>query len=235
MLKRDLAVLATSPLFCGVDVEELDRLLGSAEQAVKSFASGSILLLAGCAYNSLWVLLEGSASAEMQSYSGKTVRVETIAAPESLASGILFAPDPVLPVTVRALEEVRVAILGRETVLRLCQENGLILAKVLADAGARVAALSERFRLLQFATLRERLADWILRQAMRSSSDEVVLPDSKEKMAETFGVTRPSLSRELGEMAREGLIGMEGRRIAILKREELLGLIEPAERSQRNG
>jgi CRP-like cAMP-binding protein len=225
MDRRDLAVLATSPLFAGVAVEELEGLLGAADPALRSFARGSILLLAGCAYDSLWILLEGAVSAEMQSFSGKTVRVETIAAPESLASGILFAPDPVLPVTVRAIDDARAAILDREAVLRLCQKDRRILANVLSDAGSRVAALSERFRLLQFATLRERLADWILRQAMRGNSDEVILPDSKEKMAESFGVTRPSLSRELGEMARDGLVSVEGRRIAILRREALTELV----------
>ncbi len=224
MQKRDLAILATSSLFDGVGVEELERLLGSSDQAARSFPAGSILLLAGSSYDSLWILLEGSVSAEMQSYSGKTVRVETIAAPEPLASAILFAPDPQLPVTVRSLEEVRAAVLGRETVMDLCQGNRRILLNFLADSGSRVAALSERFRLLQFATLRERLADWLLRQSMRAGA--VLLPDSKEKMAEAFGVTRPSLSRELGSMAREGLIAVDGRLIRILRRESLEALVE---------
>ncbi len=43
-------------------------------------------------------------------------------------------------------------------------------------------------------------------------------------MAETFGVTRPSLSRELGAMAREGLIRAEGKRILIPSREALAKL-----------
>jgi CRP-like cAMP-binding protein len=66
----------------------------------------------------------------------------------------------------------------------------------------------------------------MLRQSSRSGGGEVVLPAPKEKMAETFGVTRPSLSRELGAMAREGLIAVDGRRIAILRMEELVGLVE---------
>lgn len=226
MNRRELAILSTSPLFAGVDVAELEILLGSAEASTRSFDAGSILLLAGCAYNSLWVLLEGSVSAEMQGYSGKTVRVEAIAAPQPLAAAVLFAPDPVLPVTVRALEGVRAAILGRETVIDLCQDNRAILRNFLADAGSRIATLSERFRLMQFASLRERLCDWILRQAMRSGGAEVILPASKEKMAEAFGVTRPSLSRELGTMAREGLVSVEGRRIAILRRDALIALVE---------
>lgn len=45
------------------------------------------------------------------------------------------------------------------------------------------------------------------------------------RLAETFGVTRPSLSRELLAMADDGLIRVEGRKIKILAREELEALI----------
>jgi CRP/FNR family transcriptional regulator, dissimilatory nitrate respiration regulator len=235
MQKRDLAILATSSLFRGVGVEELESLLGPAALAARDFRAGSVLLLAGCAYDSLWVLLEGSVSAEMMSVSGKTIRIESISAPEPLASAILFAPEPVLPVTVRALEDCRVLALPREAVISLCQRSRAILLNYLADSGARIAAFSERFRLMQFATLRERLADWLLRQAMRSGGREITLPSSKEKLAEAFGVTRPSLSRELGAMARAGLISVEGRRIAILRSGELVGLVEPLEEAQRRG
>ena len=228
MRTRDLAILATSPLFKGIPVEELESLLGPAGLALRDFAAGSILLLAGSAYDSLWILFEGSVSAEMMSVSGRTIRIESIRAPEPLASGILFAPENTLPVTVRAVEDTRALALPRETVIGLCRDSRAFLLNYLADSGSRIAALSERFRLMQFATLRERVADWVLRQAMRSASSEVTLPMSKERLAETFGVTRPSLSRELGAMARDGLIAVAGRSIVILAREKLAALAEPS-------
>jgi CRP-like cAMP-binding protein len=228
MHDRDLAVLATSPLFSGVALEELGRLLEGARLALREFGEGSVLLLAGCTYDSLWILLSGSVSAEMMSVSGRTIRIESLRAPDALASAILFAPENSLPVTVRALEETRALAIPRETIIGLCQKNRAFLLNFLADSGQRIAALSERFRLMQFATLRERLADWLLRQSLRSGSSEVTLPSSKERLAETFGVTRPSLSRELGAMARDGLISVEGRTIGILRSEELAALIEPS-------
>jgi Mn-dependent DtxR family transcriptional regulator len=48
-----------------------------------------------------------------------------------------------------------------------------------------------------------------------------VLEASKERLASLFGVARPSLSRELGEMERRGLIRVEGREIAILDEQGL--------------
>ena len=44
---------------------------------------------------------------------------------------------------------------------------------------------------------------------------------SREAMADYMGVTRPSLSRELGKMQTEGLIRLEGRRIIVTDQEGL--------------
>jgi CRP-like cAMP-binding protein len=226
MHPRDLGLLASTALFRGVDLDTLERILGGASVPVRDFPKGSLLLLAGCSYDSLWVLLAGSVSADMQGWGGKTVRIETIAAPEPIATALLFAPEPALPVTVRALEEARAAAIPREEVVSLCQASRTFLGNYLRDSGSRIASFSERFRLLQFATLRERLADWLLRQAAKSRSDSVTLPASKEKLAEVFGVTRPSLSRGIGELARDGLIDSEGRVLRILDHRALEALLE---------
>lgn len=207
---------------------ELEGLLATEAVALRGFRKGNILLLAGCAYDTLWILLEGSVAAEMHSPSGKALRIETIAAPEAIATAMLFSPDSVLPVTVEALEETRAALLPRETVIRLCQGSRAFLENYLRDSGSRIAAFSERFRLLQFSTLRERLADWLLRQAARGGGSPgglVTLPSSKEKLAETFGVTRPSLSRELLSMEADGLLAANGREIRLLDAAGLEALI----------
>lgn len=229
MDRREIASVATGPLFRGMEVGEVERLLGGL--SLRRYGGGSLLLLAGCSYDSLLVLVEGSVEAEMGDLSGRSIRIETIAAPEAIATAVLFAPDPVLPVTVRALEETRVLALPRDLVLDICQKSRAFLRNYLADSGARLAAFSERFRLLTFSSLRERLADWLLRQSYRSGGGEITLPSSKEKLAETFGVARPSLSRELLAMERDGLIEMEGRRIALLEPSALRELLSSGRRA----
>jgi CRP/FNR family transcriptional regulator, dissimilatory nitrate respiration regulator len=229
MQRRDIATLAGTALFEGIDAIALDELIGTTAAVVREFGKGGLLLAAGSAYDSLWVLVEGSVAAEMQGSTGKTVRIETIQAPAPLASAILFAPEPLMPVTVRALAESRVVCIPREAVLTICQRSRAFLENYLRDSGKRIAAFSERFRILQFATLRERLADWLLRQAARSGGDAVILPSSKEALAETFGVTRPSLSRLFGELAREGAVAVEGRRVRILDKDALASILRESE------
>lgn len=44
---------------------------------------------------------------------------------------------------------------------------------------------------------------------------------AREDMADYLNVSRPSLSRELGNMTREGILRIEGRNIVIVNQEEL--------------
>jgi len=48
---------------------------------------------------------------------------------------------------------------------------------------------------------------------------------SQQEMADYFGVSRPSLARELSHMQDEGLISVDRKHIRILKKEKLKELI----------
>lgn len=96
--------------------------------------------------------------------------------------------------------------------------------------GTRIQFLSERLRLTRFATLRQRIADWLVRQAQSNLEGLPAQPlkvlkahvePSFEKMADLMGVERPSLSRELSHMRDDGLIEIEGRMIYLKNYETL--------------
>jgi len=219
---RDLARLASCPLFAGIDPRELAAALAKLPHRAADIAQGNVALLAGCAYEDLRILLSGELSAEMTTEEGRTVVVESFHAPEAVATAVLFAPGRALPVTVVARSACRLAIIPRETLLSLSARFPPLLEALLTDMGARLSSLAEKLRALQFATLRERLADWLLRRASLAAPPPsgghrlVRLEASKERLATLFGVARPSLSRELGELERRGLVEVRGRTIAIL-------------------
>jgi len=223
--KRDIAILASSPLFAGVEVTELALALGATKAQTHAFDAGRVILLAGCAYTELRVILEGECTAEMTSGEGKTVIIETLGPCAAIATAVLFSPDGRLPVTLVAKSRVRLVSIPKEAFLGLCGRFPALLAALLDDMGSRVAFLTDKYRSLSFASLRERIADWLLRSAERRPEGvEVRLATSKERLAAVFGVARPSLSRELGELVARGLIEMKGRRIKILDEAGLMAL-----------
>lgn len=187
---------------------------------VQTFRAGSIVLLAGCAYKELRVILEGQAEAEMAGPGGRTTIVERFSAPEAVAAAVLFSPEPILPVSILARTELRLASIPREVLLAAAAALPPVLEALLADMGSRLALMADKYRSLSFETLRERLADWLLRRAGRSHPGpgglQVTLPESKERLSASFGVARPSLSREFSWLEDHGLIRVKGRDIEIL-------------------
>ncbi len=221
---HDLARLAASPLFAGADLPELGSFFRRQKTRIQVFGPGSVVLLAGCAYEELRIVLEGRAEAEMASGGGRSVVVEEFSPPDAIATAVLFSPGHILPVSVLARTELRLAGLPRPVLLAAASAFPSVLEALLGDMGGRLALLAEKYRAVSFTTLRERLADWLLRKAGRHPSSQkggkamlsLHLPDSKERLSASFGVARPSLSREFAWLEEKGLIVMRGRDIDIL-------------------
>ncbi|MCX8013635.1 MAG: Crp/Fnr family transcriptional regulator [Rectinema sp.] len=230
MQSSDIARLGTAGIFKTTDIERLADLLRTSRWQELKFRKGELLLLQGCIYTSLHILVEGNAWAEMSDEEGHCIRVETFAPVEALATAVLFSARPILPVTVGAQTDCRVIAFPKQEILNFCLKEKTILEAYLADAGLRLQFLSERLQLMEFATLRERIVHWLLKQAYKSTcrfaqiNNEdagryppitVKVEPSFEKLADLMGVARPSLSRELSHMRKEGLIGIQGRTITI--------------------
>ncbi len=215
MQLRDLALLSSCRIFHDLDPRELAASLSSISPSLKAFKRDSLVLLAGCGYSSLHVLIEGEAYAEMASDEGKVVRVESFKAVEALASAILFTAEQSLPVSVVAKTDCRFVTLTKNDLLSLCMRHKPVLEALLGEIGGRVDTLTEKLKAAQFVTLREKLADWILRRRDLSGSDRIRLEATRERFAELFGVARPSLSRELGALRRLGILDFSGREILL--------------------
>jgi len=224
---RDIAVLAQCPLFSGIKAEELKELLKKISPGMELHNRRSLLRLQGDEYNSLLILLEGEVSAEIQDFSGRTIKIENLKAPDAIASGILFAEDNTLPVTLVAQKIIRVMSLKREDILSLAQNNRTFLQNYFSDSGNKVAFLAEKIRLFKFNTLQEKFAGYILNLSGKQNSDRVKLPYSREKLAELFGVARPSLSRTCSELAAVGLVELQGKVVTILDKKGLEAVIHP--------
>ncbi len=218
MDEKDFVRFSVCWLFRGVDPVALRKTLKEHPLPCRSWEEGSIIAHSGSVYAELLVILEGEARAEMTNDEGKTFAVESLKPGEAVATAILFSPERRLPVTIVASRRTRVAMLRRESLVLLCVTHPPVLESLLSDMGQRLAFLADKLRSTHFATLRQRLADWILRRSELSDSPVIRLESTKERLSELFGVARPSLSRELGTMEAMGILKVEGRTIHILDR-----------------
>ena len=213
--------LLDSDLFSGFKHDKLFKILLSSNSVLRHFEKDRLIMLRGDHVEDLIIIIEGRILAHINSLKGKMLRIEILKAPQAVASGILFATDTRLPVSLLAETDVDLLFISKETVFTLCQQNREFMNKYFTDMGDKISLLAEKIRLFQFNTIRQKIAGYLLGLSGPRGLDTIKLIYSKEVLAEIMGVTRPSLSREFSNLAAEGLIGIEGKNIKLLERESL--------------
>ena len=220
-----ISILLKNPLFKGTTPEELTNNFEGINYNIKNFRKGDILAFQGDSCNRLIILLKGSVRGEMIDYSGKLIKIEDIASPRALAPLFLFGTENKYPVEVTANEEVEALFIPKESVLLLFQRNQLFLENYLNTSANYAKTLSDKLFFLSFKSIKQKLASYILRLSA-SASNKIVMDRSQQEMADYFGVSRPSLARELSHMQDEGLISVDRKHITILNPEKLKKLIQ---------
>lgn len=201
-----LLIVKGLPFFRKVPAKILDLWLRTFQPVTKNYAKGTIVNFQGEPYTELLFILSGEVVAEIQDYNGKVLKVETLKAPDPIATAILFASDNSLPVTTIAKTEVKILIIPKNQVLRLCRLSEDFLQNLLADMGGKLTFLAQKLRFLQFGTIRQKIAGFLLDEMRKQKTASLQVPYTKEVLSEIFGVTRPAFSRVFSELCKEKII-----------------------------
>ena len=218
--------LTNNPLFRGITPEKLSANLEEVSFHARSYKKGEILARQGDVCNRLIILIKGSVRGEMIDYSGRLIKVEDIVAPRALAPLFLFGEDNRYPVEVTANELTEVIELPKPSVLNLFRKNEQFLENYMNLSANYARTLSDKLFFMSFKTIRQKLASYLLRLYKQQQQSYIILDRSQQELSDYFGVSRPSLARELAHMQEDGLLIADRRHITILQKEELVRLIQ---------
>lgn len=185
------------PLFRGSNKEAIDKILRN--QPIKSthYHKGDIIAMQGYACRSLFLLCEGSAYARMISEEGRELTLDTLNAPEVLASSFIFSTKEIFPVTIIAASDCDIHILGKESLQRIIQADTTVMQNFLKIISDHSMFLSNRVAEFALQTLSSRIVGYIRQYG------------SLENLQETafiMGVARPSLSRAVSQLVSQGVL-----------------------------
>ncbi|MDD2305138.1 MAG: Crp/Fnr family transcriptional regulator [Prolixibacteraceae bacterium] len=218
-------ILCQSPIFRGISPEEMAKLFTQIHFQVKTYQKNDLIVMGGEVCDRLLIIQLGSVKAEMNDYSGKTIKIEDLSAPQPLATAFLFGMQNRFPVTVSATTDVEMVSIPKPEFVKLLQMNTLILNNYLNTISTRAQFLSQKLKFLSFKTIKQKIAHYLLEKA-GDRLQTVEIQQSQGQLAEMFGVTRPSLARTLGEMCQEGLIETDRRCIKILDKNQMNQLLK---------
>ena len=221
-----IPALVNNPLFRGITPERLFADLEEISFHTRSYKKGEILAQQGAVCNRLVILTKGSVRGEMIDYSGRLIKVEDIAAPRAIAPLFLFGEENRYPVEVTANEPTEVIELPKSSVLSLFRKNEQFLENYMNLSANYARTLSDKLFFMSFKTIRQKLASYLLRLYKQQQQTHITLNRSQQELSDYFGVSRPSLARELAHMQEDGLLIADRKHITILQKEELVRLIQ---------
>ncbi len=215
-----MKALTQCPLFKDIPYEEINKLVGEGF-GIRQFKENEIIVSQGSVYSTLLIIIEGEIVGEMNDFSGKTVVIETINAPNLIAPAILYCQQNKIPVNVVAKTYVRVLPISREDLSHMLQSNIKVLNNFLRLISERSKFLSDKVRLLRFGTIKSKFSGYLLDLYSRKQSLNFTIEHSQQELADMFGVSRPALAKTIGQMIDEGLIWSSNKEYKILNLKEL--------------
>ena len=185
------------PLFSGGDKELIDNILQENPARHRLYAKGDIIALQGYVCKQLYLLCSGSAYARMVSEEGREFTLDTLSAPEVLASSFIFSTDGIFPVTIIAASDCSIWLISREAMLRILKADQTVMQNYLRVISDHSMFLSNRLVEFALQTLSSRIVSYIENNGPISNLQETAF---------ILGVARPSLSRAVSQLVSQGTL-----------------------------
>ena len=185
------------PLFSGGNKELIDNILQENPARHRLYAKGDIIALQGYVCKQLYLLCSGSAYARMVSEGGREFTLDTLSAPEVLASSFIFSTDGIFPVTIIAASDCSIWLISREAMLRILKADQTVMQNYLRVISDHSMFLSNRLVEFALQTLSSRIVSYIESNGPISNLQETAF---------ILGVARPSLSRAVSQLVSQGTL-----------------------------
>lgn len=204
-------------LFQGMDDCELEEIIKQIGNHTKTYQKGEFIFGEDTKPTEIYILLDGKVSIGKDTPSGKHIIITQIEEEGDMFGEVyLFIKKESYEMYALAEEETKVLAISksvfgiqselkRNLVLKL-QEN---LMRIFAS---KAYQMNQKIKILGGASLREKIVNYLFEFYPKET--EILLP-RREEWAAYLNVTRPSLSRKLGKMQKEGLIEMREKKLYI--------------------
>ncbi|WP_038041959.1 Crp/Fnr family transcriptional regulator [Thermus tengchongensis] len=211
------------PLFRDLALEDLKAL--EQEARARGLKRGEVLFLEGEPVRSLFVVERGLIKVYKLDPEGRKQVVLHLEGPgRVLAEVALFLERPTYPASAEALEDSRVLAIPKERFFQLVEARPPLARALIRYLARRQGQLLHLLDRLVFHEVRERLCEFLL-EKLSQEGQGFHLPTNPE-LAALLGTVPEAVSRNLGQLYRQGLIRLRGRRVEIPNPEALGELIK---------
>jgi len=216
-LELACAALARSPLFHGIDDDELTRI--AATMARRRFRKGEVIFHEGDPGDSLHVVVEGRVKITRESTEGDEAIVVVLTPGDAFGELVLLDGAP-RSATATAMEPTETMTMPRSAFAELVDGANPFRWQLLTGIAQRVRRLTDQLAEVHFLDLAGRLALQLTRLAEEvtpGATKDIRLSRTltQSDLAAMVGGTRQRVNQILGDFADEGLVAQDNHGLVI--------------------
>lgn len=212
-------------LFRTVSESDLAFLLRAVPYQLETYPKGQTLAIEGDPCDRIGIVVDGKLELQNICPSGKVMTLTQLESGMVFGEAILFSGSHTYPITITTAAKSEILFFKKTDVVYLLSHYPVVLENYLSLLSNRLFMLNSKLKTLSLETLRQKLADFILKEYKKQKSLKLDIKISRKEMAEHLSVQRPSLSREMMHMQDEGLITYDKNTIEIMDLEALENLL----------
>jgi len=214
-------ILTNSPFFNGLTAKEIKELLQTVNYKIVEYPAKEIYTLAGMPCKYADFILKGELISRMTGLSGKQVQIDRLKACVLIAPAFIFAKNNAMPVSVETAQHTTIMRMMPSELKHLIDTNERIRMNFIQLLSSIDVFLTQKLRMLSLFTVREKVAYFLMKAAKEQQSRTIKLSNSRQEIADTFGIQKFSLLRCLSEFEDNGAIKIDRKQITILNSDKM--------------
>ena len=191
---------------------------------LKKYSKNDIIAIEGDTCTSIGLVLEGNVDIKRM-LGSKVVNLSSFSKGGVFGEIIAFSDVNLYPATVIASSLSQIMFIDKKDFIKFCTHNEEFLGMFLNTLTNKIFLLNNSITNLTFNSIRQKICNFLISEYKIQKSKNIKLNITKEKLSESLGVTRPSLSRELINMKDDGLIDYNRSHIVILDLESIENIL----------
>lgn len=196
-MKEIIDKLHGNEFFSNLNNEEIEKLIFNIAYSVKIYKKGEIIANEEDDCNSLGFVLDGTIEIQRIYLSGKQITLKRLNNGDVFGEALIFSKKSKYPSTVISLSESKILYISKADILKLCTMDEKVLGNFMSSLSNKIFILNSKIKSIAFKSIKHKVINFILEQAKNQKSEIITLKESKEEIASSLGIPRPSLSREL--------------------------------------
>ncbi len=216
-----ISKLKQNEFFKDLTIDEIESIMSKISYSLKSYNKGEIIANEEEECISLGLVLDGLIEIQRIYLSGKQINVKRLGSGDVFGEALIFSNKSSYPATVIAFSDCKILYISKTDILKLCMINEIVLKNFMAALSNKIFILNSKIKTIAFKSIKHKVVNYILEQAKIQKSQTIKLKESKEEIASSMGIPRPSLSRELMNLRDLGYIEFDRNIIKIINIEGL--------------